>query len=91
LTLRDGTTHASPPRAEILKSARSDEVRTAHAGVYEIAAGTAKQNNLAFLAPDEPMQDVTALSVVLDGRSVTIPGRYYTADEKRAGAARGPR
>jgi len=91
LTMRDGSTRVSPPRADILKSARSDELRTIHAGAYKIAAGTAKQNNLAFLAPDAPMQDVTAVSVTLDGRSLTIPGRYYTADEKRARAARGAR
>ncbi|MCA1665269.1 MAG: hypothetical protein LC659_13570, partial [Myxococcales bacterium] len=35
LTLRDGTTHASPPRAEILRSARSDELRAIHGGVYD--------------------------------------------------------
>ena len=91
LTLRDGSTRLSPPRAEILKGARSDELRAAHGGVYTIAPGTAKQNNLAFLSPDEPMQEVVAVSVKLDGRSVTIPGRYYTAEEKRAGAARGAR
>lgn len=91
LTMRDGTTRATPPRADILASARSDELRRAHAGVYAIAAGTAKQNNLAFLAPDAPMHDVIAVSIVVDGKRVAIPGRWYTADEKRAGVARGAR
>jgi hypothetical protein len=88
LTLRDGSTRASPPYSAILASARSDELRAQLSGRYVIPAGTAKQNNLAFLSPDETMRDVVGVTVELDGGSVTIPGRYYTAEEKRARGAR---
>jgi hypothetical protein len=87
LMMRDGTTHTAPPRAEILKSAHRDELRTLHVGVYGIPHGTVRQNALAFLAPSEPMETLAAVSILLDGRSFTIPGRYYTAEEKRARAA----
>jgi hypothetical protein len=82
LTLRDGTTRATPPRAAILARAKTDALRSYHAGVYRVARGTTVTNALGFL--DGPMQDVTAVGLVVDGRLVTLPGRWYTADEKRA-------
>jgi hypothetical protein len=82
LTMRDGSTRVTPPRAAILARAKTDALRAYHAGVYRVARGTTVTNALAFL--DGPMQDVTAVSVIVDGRMVTLPGRWYTADEKRA-------
>jgi hypothetical protein len=82
LTMRDGTTRVTPPRAAILARAKSEALRSHHAGVYRVAPGTTLTNALGFL--DGPMQDVTALSVVVDGHPVTLSGRWYTADEKRA-------
>jgi len=82
LTMRDGTTRVTPPRAAILARAKTDALRAYHAGVYHVARGATVTNALAFL--DGPMQDVTAVSVVVDGHAVTLPGRWYTAEEKRA-------
>lgn len=86
LTMRDGSTRVTPPRAAILARAKTDALRSYHAGVYRVARGTTVTNALAFL--DGPMQEVTAIGVVVDGRAVTIAGRWYTADEKRAQRSR---
>jgi hypothetical protein len=82
LTMRDGSVRVTPPRAAILAHAKSDALRRAHAGVYRVARGTTLTNALAFV--DGPMQEVTAIRVVVDGHAVTLPGRWYSADEKRA-------
>ena len=82
LTMRDGSTRVTPPRAAILARAKTDALRAYHAGVYGVARGTTVTNALGFL--DGPMQDVTAVGVMVDGHTVTIPGRWLTADEKRA-------
>jgi len=80
LTMRDGTTRTTPPRAAILARAKTDALRTYHAGVYKVARGATVTNALAFL--DGPMQDVTAIGVNVDGRLVTLPGRWYSVEEK---------
>lgn len=86
LTMRDGSTRVTPPRAAILARAKSDALRNAHAGVYPVARGAAVTNALLFV--DGAMNDVTTISVIVDGHSVSIVGRWYTADEKRAQRSR---
>jgi hypothetical protein len=80
------TIDACVPRAERLEHTR-DEGRAAVEAqdtVVTVAPGTRLDAAAAFFPPGERFEDVSALNVGIDGTIRTLPGRYFSIEEKRA-------
>ncbi|MSP61327.1 MAG: hypothetical protein EXR72_13475 [Myxococcales bacterium] len=86
LLLADGGLRPGPPRGEFVASVRSlpDEFRRLHGGPYRVQPGEAMGSGLLFLAPGDPLEQTVALSLLVNGAPVAIPGRWFSAEEKRA-------
>jgi hypothetical protein len=90
LVFADGTAGDVLDRGAILAGARQGgaEARRLHGGPYRIAPGQSLGNGLLFLPPEVVLERVAALSLLVDGNRVTVPGRRLTAAEKRAASGR---
>jgi hypothetical protein len=86
LRLRGGGTVALLDRTRVLSTARAsrEEVNRRHGAPYVVPAGASIGNAMAFVPRQVALSDVAALSVLLDGQPVMVPGAVLSVEQKRA-------
>jgi hypothetical protein len=69
---------------QILSTAKEDKEKflDRYGKPRTVPAGTRMNDGIAFLPPKADLSRVASASVIVNGTRITIPGRYYTADEK---------
>lgn len=73
-------------RAELRAHARPELVNAllAHFGPYKVPAGTKLEQALLLFPAHTAVEQVLRIEVLLQGELVSIPGRYFTLENKRA-------
>lgn len=85
LHLADGSVRTVLPHRETLAKAREkpDEWVTRYGGPYRVPPGVALMDAPVFVPPDLDFTQVTSVSARVNGETVVLEGRHYTAAEKQ--------
>ena len=84
LLLAGGETRTALPPMQILNTAKEDKDKLVqrHGRPRSVSAGEKLVDGLAFLPPRADLTHVTAVTVVVNGQRIEVPGHYYSAEEK---------
>ena len=80
----DYTTLKALPPKDVLATARSDAdyYVKRYGGEWSVAPQQVRNDGLAFFAPATDLTSARAVTMVLNGQRIVVPGKYCTADEK---------
>lgn len=94
VVMKDGTIHAALSPEEMFAAAplNGPQLRSAYPSTATVAAGAAKEASVAaFLPPEVDPSQIDHAIVLLDGKPLTIPGRFLSVEEKAANLAKAHR
>ncbi|MGB7160730.1 MAG: hypothetical protein WBD40_21885 [Tepidisphaeraceae bacterium] len=87
----DGTSKPLPDVVGVLQSARTDREAAlkAFSPPFEVMPGRQLVGKFMFLPPRTDPGTIASVTVKIDGRPVSVPGRFMTADQKQSAVEAG--